>query len=200
MITCYDKSHKYRKAYNFACSFTISMKNKWMDNSPKSTSLIIAWKLSWLMIDAYVHTYIVDIRVHVNDLYSMLSRQEDLMKWITWCMPWQTKYKFHSGRSRVGFLTRCRRHVSIDLFVRIKSRKVQAISSKKEKKEYKLTTASHGTWDFFCLIFNGSDQDLLKKISHEVYHYAFCCASGYYWNQESVRNLMILRLNPTQPY
>lgn len=83
MITCYDKSHKYRKAYNFACSFTISMKNKWMDNSPKSTSLIIAWKLSWLMIDAYVHTYIVDIRVHVNDLYSMLSRQEDLMKWIT---------------------------------------------------------------------------------------------------------------------
>jgi hypothetical protein len=114
-------------------------------------------------------------------------------------MSWQTKYKFHSGRSRVGFLTRCRRHVSIDLFVRIKSRKVQAISSKKEKKEYKLTTASHGTWDFFCLIFNGSDQDLLKKISHEVYHYAFCCASGYYWNQESVRNLMILRLNPTQP-
>jgi len=90
-------------------------------------------------------------------------------------MSWQTKYKFHSGRSRVGFLTRCRRHVSIDLFVRIKSRKVQAISSKKEKKEYKLTTASHGTWDFFCLIFNGSDQDLLKKISNEVYHYAFCC-------------------------
>ena len=83
MITCYDKSHKYRKAYNLACSFTISMKNKWMDNSLKSTSLIIAWKLSWLMMDAYVHTYVVDIRVHVNDLYSMLSRQEDLMKWIT---------------------------------------------------------------------------------------------------------------------